>query len=59
MAALGTDLHCAWQCNVANPDPEHCSEANQQTSSACNANAEFKNKILDMIAPARLSWDAK
>ena len=47
------------QCNVANPDPEHCSTANQQASTACNANAEFKSKILDVIATSQVSWSAK
>ena len=58
MAALDRDVR-PYFCNVANPDPEHCSDANQEASSACNANAEFKSTILDVIAIKEVSWFAK
>lgn len=47
------------QCDVANPDPEHCSDANQQATSVCKANAEFQSKILDVMAASKVSWSAE
>ncbi|BDA45136.1 hypothetical protein COCOBI_06-6160 [Coccomyxa sp. Obi] len=46
-------------CNVQDPDPEHCSEVNQQTSAVCNPNADFNQHVVEYIADKKISWDAR
>ncbi|CAL8469107.1 g8648 [Coccomyxa elongata] len=46
-------------CNVADPDPEHCSEVNQQTSALCQPNADFNEHVVQYIADKKISWDGR